>query len=222
MSSSKREEDRVAAIALEYRGKGYAVHVHPTEDDLPSFAKGFDVDVVAMSPTGNVIVQVRAASRFDADQAKRLAEVVERNGGWRYEVAFVSPPVAPDVPVQDELADDAKVSRLLENAETLSREGHLEAAGLIAWSALETVLRRRAQSAAPEIERQSSARVLNQIYELGGLNPQTFEKLHQLMQFRNAVAHGFEPRTAAPSILEMIEEIRHLQSAAQFSLAATA
>jgi hypothetical protein len=214
MSSSKMEEDRVAAVAMEYRRKGYTVHVHPAEDDLPPFVKGFDVDVVALSPAGNVIVQVRAASRFDADQAKSLAEVVERHTGWRYEVAFVSPPAAPDVPMQDELADDANVSRMLENAETLSREGHLEAAGLIAWSALETVLRRRAQSAAPEIERQSSARVLKQLYELGGLNPQTYEKLNQLMQFRNAVAHGFQPRTAAPSIPDMIAEIRHLQSAA--------
>jgi len=34
------------------------------------------------------------------------------------------------------------------------------------------------------------------------------------MEFRNAVAHGFRPRNAPPSIPEMIDEIRHLQTAA--------
>jgi len=208
------EEDRLAAVAMEYRRKGYEVHVEPAENDLPAFARGFEADVIATSPTDNVIIQVTSPPRFHGEQAKRLAERVELNAGWRYEVVFVSPPVAPDVPAQEELADDEKVTRMLEDAETLSREGHLEAAGLVAYSALETILRRRAQSAAPQIERQSSARVLNQFYELGALNAQTFEKLHQLMQFRNAVVHGFQPRNGVPSIPEMIEEIRHLQKAA--------
>jgi hypothetical protein len=214
MSRSQMEEDRLAAVAMEYRRKGYDVRLEPAEDDLPAFLRGFVADVIAESPTDKVIVQVISHPRFNGEQARRLAEVVELNPGWRYEVAFVSPPVAPDVPGQEELADDAKVTRMLEDAETLSREGHLEAAGLIAYSALEAILRRRAQSAAPQIERQSSARVLKQFYELGTLNPKTFEKLHQLMQFRNAVAHGFQPRNGAPSMPEMIEEIRHLQSAA--------
>jgi hypothetical protein len=214
MTTIQREAERLDALAAKYRNKGYVVQIHPRTEELPPFLRDYDIDVVATSSAGNIVAQVRAASRFDADQALKLAEAVERNPGWRFEMAFVSPPVAPDVPVQEQLADDQKVTRMLENAETLSKEGHIEAAGLIAWSALETVLRRRAQSAAPEIERQSSARVLKKLYDLGGLNTQTYEKLNQLMQFRNAVAHGFQPRTAAPSMPEMIEEIRHLQSAA--------
>src|SRR5438094_342397 len=171
MSRSKMEEDKLAAVAMEYRGKGYSVHVEPVEDDLPAFLRGFEADVVAISAAESVIVQVTSPSRFDGEQAKRLAEVVELNPGWRYEVVFVSLPVAPDVPVQEELADDEKVTRMLENAETLSREGHVEAAGLIAYSALETILRRRAQSSAPQIERQSSARVLKELYSMGRIHP---------------------------------------------------
>jgi hypothetical protein len=214
MSRSQLEEDRLAAVAMEYRRKGYDVHLEPAEDDLPAFLRGFDADVIARSPEDNVVVQVTSPPRFNGEAARRLAEIVELNPGWRYEVVFVSPPVAPDVPVREELADDEKVTRMLENAETLSREGHLEAAGLIAYSALETILRRRAQSAAPQIERQSSARVLKELYSMGRIDPDTFEKLLPLMEFRNAVAHGFQPRNAAPSIPELIEEIRHLQSAA--------
>src|SRR5258708_24940743 len=103
---------------------------------------------------------------------------------------------------------------MLENADTLSREGHLVAAGLIAYSALETILRRLAQSEAPQIERQSSARVLKELYSIGKIHHEAFVKLLPLLEFRNAVAHGFRPRHAAPCIPEIIDEIRHLQTAA--------
>ncbi len=216
MSPSQKEQERVDALADEYRRRGYAVQVQPTKDELPPFLKEFepDIDIVATSPAEKLIAQVRSAPRFDAEQNVRLAEAVAHYPGWRFEVVFVNPPVAPDIPAQEQLADDEQVTRMLENAETLSNEGHVEAAGLIAYAALETILRRLAQSEAPQIERQSSARVLKELYSLGKIHHEAFEKLLPLMEFRNAVAHGFRPRHAAPSIPEMIDEIRHLQTAA--------
>jgi hypothetical protein len=214
MTTEQMEEERVDTLAAEYRSKGYAVHVRPAENVLPSFLREFKPEIVATSPAGNVVIEVTSLPRFDAEETQRLAEAVERNPGWRFDVAFVNPPVGPDIPAQEHLADDEQVTRMLENAETLSKEGHVEAAGLIAYSALETILRRLAQSKAPQIERQSSSRVLKELYSLGNIHPDTFEKLLPLMEFRNAVAHGFRPRNAAPSIPEMIDEIRHLQTAA--------
>jgi REase_AHJR-like len=216
MSTTQMEQERIDTLAVEYRRKGYAVHLRPAKNDLPPFLQEFepDIDILAASPEGNLVAQVRSASRFDDEQNLRLAEVIEHHPGWRFEVVFINPPVGPDIPAQEQLADDEQVTRLLENAETLSREGHVEAAGLIAYSALETILRRRAQSAAPQIERQSSARVLKELYSIGRIHPDTFEKLLLLMEFRNAVAHGFQPRKAAPNIPEIIDEIRHFQNAA--------
>jgi hypothetical protein len=214
MTTAQIEQEKVEKLADDYRKKGYAVRLQPSADDVPLFLRQFEPDLIATSSAGNVVVQVKAFPHFDSEQARELAEVVERHPGWRFEVLLVNPPVAPDIPAQEDLADDEHVTRMLDNAETLSKEGHLEAAGLIAYSALETILRRRAQSAAPQIERQSSARVLKELYSIGRIHHDTFEKLLPLMQFRNAVAHGFQPRTAAPSMPEMIEEIRHLQSAA--------
>jgi len=214
MTTEQMERERVDALEAEYRSKGYTVHVRPSGSDLPAFLSEFKPEIVATSPAGNVVIQVTSLPRFDAEETQRLAEVVDRNPGWRFDIAFVNPPVAPDVPAQEHLADDEKVTRMLENAETLSKEGHVEAAGLIAYSALETILRRLAQSEAPQIERQSSARVLKELYSLGKIHPDTFEKLLPLMEFRNAVAHGFQPRNAAPSIPEIIDEIRHFRNAA--------
>jgi len=208
------EQEKIESLAAEYRASGYTVHIRPSGDDLPSFLKHFEPDIIATSPAGNVVAEVKSFPQFNAEEARELAEVVEQNPGWKFEVMLLNPPVAPDVPAQEQLADDEQVTRLLENAETLSNEGHIEAAGLIAYSALETILRRLAHSEAPQIERQSSARVLKELYSIGKIHWKTFEKLLPLMEFRNAVAHGFQPRNAAPSIPEMIDEIRHLQNAA--------
>jgi hypothetical protein len=106
------------------------------------------------------------------------------------------------------------VNRLLSSAEALFASGEVEAAAMLAWSAAEAILRKSAQSAAPELERQSSARVLKHLYSLGLIERGTYEKLLLLMQFNNAVAHGFEPRTAAPSIPDVVPDIRRLQHAA--------
>jgi len=214
MTTAQMEQEKIDVLAAEYRASGHKVRVRPSSEDLPSFLKEFKPDIIATSPGDNVVVEVKSFPQFDAEEARELAEVVEQNPGWRFEVLLLNPPVAPDVPAQEQLADDEQVTRMLANAETLSKEGHLEAAGLIAYSALETILRRLAHSEAPQIERQSSARVLKELYSLGKIHPDTFEKLLPLMEFRNAVAHGFRPRNGAPNIPEMIDEIRHFQNAA--------
>jgi hypothetical protein len=208
------EQEKIESLAADYRASGHDVRVRPSVDDLPSFLKEFRPDIIATSPEGNVVVEVKSYPQFDDEEALELAEVLEHHPGWRFEVMLLNPPVAPDVPAQEQLADDEQVSRMLANAETLSNEGHVEAAGLIAYSALETILRRLAHTQAPQIERQSSARVLKELYSLGKIHYTAFEKLLPLMEFRNAVAHGFRPRNAPPSIPEMIDEIRHLQTAA--------
>lgn len=214
MSASTIEQEKIDAIAAEYRSKGYDVRVRPSLDDLPSFLRVFGPDIIAMAPADNVVIQVKSSPRFDAVEVQKIAEAVKSHSQWRFEMVFVSQPAAPDVPVQEELAGDEHVTRMLVDAETLSHQGHLEAASLIAWSAVETILRRRAQNDAPEIERQSSARVLKHLYSLGRLDPEVYEKLLRLMEFRNAVAHGFQPRNAGPSIDEIIGDIRRLQNAA--------
>jgi hypothetical protein len=214
MTTAAMEQEKIDDLAAEFQRKGYSVRIRPVPGELPAFLSGFAPDLIATSSSGNVVVQVKSSSRFSPDEAQRLAEVVSQNPLWRFELVFVSPPVAPDVPAQEELAADEQVTRMLDDAEVLSRNGHLDAAGLIAWSAVETILRRRAQSAAPELERQSSARVLKQLYSLGRLDSGLYEKLLRLMEFRNAVAHGFQPRIAAPTIPDLIGDIRRLQNAA--------
>ncbi len=214
MTLRELAQQKINELAAEYQRTGYVVRVHPAMHDLPEFLREFEPDLVAASPHGNVVVEVKPSSAIDSHQMARLAQAVEREGDWRFEVVFVSQPVAAEIPSEETLVNEAQVNRLLASAETMFANGEVEAAAMLAWSAAEAILRRNAQSAAPELERQSSARVLKHLYSLGRIEPDAYEKLLLLMQFRNAVAHGFEPRTAAPSIPDVVPDIRRLQDAA--------
>ena len=151
---------------------------------------------------------------LELEKMKSLVAMVDPRPDWRLEVTFVSQPVAPDIPAQEPLASDEQVNRLLKGAEELGgHNGNIEAAAMLAWSALETILRRSAQTIAPEIERQSSAKVLKHLYGLGHIKPDVYERLWQLFEFRTAVGHGFEPRRCAPAMADVLPDIRDLQHA---------
>jgi len=214
MNIAELEAARIDNLASQYRSKGYEVYIHPDRSRVPDFMFGFVPDMIALSAADNVIVQVTSAREFDPEQTQKLAEFIQNQKDWRFEVALVNLPTAPDVPAEEDLAADEQVARLIENAELLSNQSQPEASALLAWSAVEAILRKRARTAAPELERQSSARVLKHLYSLGRIQPDVYDTLSRLMEFRNAVAHGFAPRAAAPNIPKVITDIRRLQAAA--------
>ena len=214
MTIADLETSRIETLANEYRAKGYDVQIHPDRAHIPPFLIGFSPDLIAVSPEDKVVIQVKSARDFDAEQVQKLAEFIEKQQPWRYEVALVNLPAAPDVPAAEDLATDDQITRLITNAELLAAQNQVEAAALLAWSAVEAILRRLTRVAAPELERQSSARVLKNLYALGRVQPDMYETLSQLMAFRNAVAHGFSPKAGAPDVLALITDIRRLQNAA--------
>jgi uncharacterized protein YutE (UPF0331/DUF86 family) len=213
MTVTELEQQKLNEIAADYSRQGFLVQIKPEPNALPVFLRRFEPDIVATSRDESVVVEITSPSG-DRQSFKNLAEAVEAQNGWRLEVVFVNQPVAPDVPAQEDLAPEEEVGPLLASAEALFAEGEVKAAAMLAWSAVEIILRRDARAIAPEIERQSSSRVLKHLYSLGHVRPTAYEKLLRLMEFRNAVAHGFQPSVTLPPILEIVSEIRQLQHAA--------
>ena len=214
MTVAEMEKDKISSLASEYRRNGYDVTIDPPARELPPFLASSTPDIVARSSHGNVVVEVKSARDFDADEIKRLADAVEANPGWKFEVVLANPPIAPDVPSREELAGPAQIERLLQDAELLAAQGQHDAVSMLAWSALEAILRRHARAVAPEVERQSSARVLKHFYALGFVKDGIYERLSDLMHYRNAVAHGFSPSQTRPDLAAVVADIRHLKSAA--------
>src|SRR5437660_5834241 len=127
MTIAELQQQKLDEISADYVDEGYDIRLQPSEAELPEFLKGFRPDLLATSRRENVVVEVIPATE-SLDEMKRLASAVDQQPGWRYEVTFVSQPVAPDIPAQEPLASDEQVNRLLKGAEELGgHDGNIEA-----------------------------------------------------------------------------------------------
>jgi hypothetical protein len=214
MTLEELQRARLSEIASEYRAKGYTVIASPSAEQTPAFLRDCAPDLIAVSANDRVVVEVKATPSFESDRMIRIAEAVAENPPWRFELVTANPSAAPDVPAFGDLVSVDRVPELFADAELLLRQHHPEAAALVAWGAIEAVLRSRANAAGLDLERQSSARLLTELYGSGAIEPALYQQLLQLMEFRNAVAHGFRPRGEVPNIAEIVEDARKLQPAA--------
>jgi hypothetical protein len=214
MTLEQLQHKKLTEIASEYRAKGYAVTVNPSANETPEFLREWSPDVIAVSKGDRVVIEVKSAPDIESDRTIRIAEAVAANPPWRFELVTANPSAAPDVPAFGDLVPAERVRELFADVEMLIRQGHLEAAALVAWGAIEAVLRWRAVEAGLDLQRQSSSRLLTELYGSGAINPALYNQLLRLMEFRNAVAHGFRPRGAVPNIAAIVEDARKLQPAA--------
>lgn len=214
MTVQELEKSKLSEIASEYRSKGYTVTIGPTAQDLPDFLSAYQIDLLAKSPHENVVLEISSGTELHRKNLVGIAESVNAQPNWRFEVVVVNPPSAPDVPLSADLADQEQIQSSLKNAETLQSQGQLEAAALLAWSAAEAILRTWARTAGLDLDRKSSSSLLKNLYSAGRLDPVSFAKLQDLLEFRNAFAHGFRARLDRGRVTELIGEVSRLVTAA--------
>lgn len=214
MTFPELEEARLRELVAEMEAKGYRVIVRPADAALPAALKGMQPDLLAVAPGDNVVFEIRSGSELRSPEIVRLARAVESIPNWRFELVAVNPQSAPDVPLEGELASPEQIDRFLTSARALIEQGQLEAAALLAWSALEAVLRRWATEEDLDLQREGTSKLLKQLYSLGRLDPPIYSKLLRLMEFRNSVAHGYSAQADRKIVSEFVEEVGRLQRAA--------
>jgi uncharacterized protein YutE (UPF0331/DUF86 family) len=212
MTQADLETSKLEQIASEYRRKGYDVAIHPREDHIPAFLRPFQPDLVAMSDGDNVVVEIKSSPELASESIIKLAEVVEAQSGWRFELVVVNPPVAHEVPMHGALAADDRVESILREAQALYRERRYDAAAMMAWSAAEAIFRRVAQANGIEAERKSSGSVLKQLYTSGLIDADQYDVFSRTMEFRNAFAHGFTASVAPETIDRFMHDVEELKS----------
>lgn len=201
-------EQRLNVVADRYRKLGFKVVLHPKADDLPPFAKDFNVQIVARKDDGNVLAVAKAsASELQADQdVGRYAEVTERQPGWKLDV-FVLGPDTPALPAKGEVKEpsDEDLRRLVADAERMLREGFVSQAFLTAWAALEAAMRRRLVALGGKATYGTSPRtMLNELFSAGLFSNSVFRDLEGLFQLRNIIVHGFAVPPFPASAVEFL------------------
>jgi hypothetical protein len=127
-------------IAKQYRDEGYEVIIQPRADQVPPFAPGFEVDLIATRRNKGVLAEIKT-SRSDLardPQITRLAEIVNAQPGWRLDVVVLEPETAIEKAAQEAAEpSDEQLAQILKAAEELADQGYSPYACVVAWGGLE-------------------------------------------------------------------------------------
>lgn len=195
-STASAATRRVEQIANEYKDKGYEVVVEPEVRQLPGPLAGFRPDLVVRRGDEVVVIEVKSRASLGDPRLQALAEAVRSQPGWRFELVLLRPELGP--PGTREWTD-ADVMHTLSQVETLLGSGHQEAALLLAWSAAEAALRLLAHKERLELEREDAPYLLKLLVSRAALTRAQYDLLWDVLQSRNAVAHGLKPPELDPA-----------------------
>jgi REase_AHJR-like len=190
---------RVEQIAQEYRDKGYEVMVEAEAPQLPEPLARYRPDLVVRKGDEVVVIEVRPRASLGDPQLQELAAAVRRQPGWRFELVLIRPEPGPPG-TKEWNAED--IAQNLGQVATLLKSGHQEAALLLAWSAAEATLRLLAYEERLALEREDAPHLLKLLATKAVITREQHDLLWEVLQFRNAVAHGLKPPELDPASIE--------------------
>jgi REase_AHJR-like len=200
-------EEAIAQVADKYRGEGYRVVKHPGAEEALSFINGHSVDLVAYKGDEKVVVQVKETTEDlrNDPEAIPLAELVNAQPGWRFDLVVLN----PDGPSYKVSADAVEppletIEQTLASAEKMSSASELPLACVLSWAALEAAMRRAARLARMEIKATAPSFLLRTLYSEGLLHRSEFDQLNDAMKIRNAIAHGLLMPAIDPTVPQYI------------------
>jgi hypothetical protein len=184
-------DQALSRAAQTYESDGYHVIVRPTGDQLPPFAVGHAVDLIATQGNERVIVQVKE-SRHDLARDPDIIPLVEAatRAGWQLDlmVLGVEDPIAK-IENGAELHRD-QIEEQLRHAERMAAAGELVVSCILAWSALEATMRRTARHAGITLKTTSPPSMIRSLYSHGLLSREEFDHLDETIPYRSGAIHG--------------------------------
>jgi hypothetical protein len=188
-------ENELKVIAEQYRSEGYEVTLRPQPSQLPPFADGWKVELLATKDAQKVLVQVKRNQedlKRDPD-SPRMAEILGAQPGWRYDLVVLGEG-RPREPIAEGAVEPPleRILQRLDEVERGARAGQVASSFLVAWASLEAAMRRAARAAAINIKSGTPEFLLPALYSNGLLESEEFGALQGLVRSRNAVLHGLE------------------------------
>jgi Holliday junction resolvase len=210
------EKQRARVIAEEYRRRGYEVVEEPSQEQLPDFLSGYHPDLLIRKGDEAIVVEVKSRMSLAKEtQVRELARLLRTKPGWNFELIVVGEEERLKAPEGAYPFDRDDILRGLEAAEKLLQAGFADAALLLAWSASEATVRLLTEQEAVVLERLAPLYILKQSAMHGVVSREEYYFLTKVLEYRNALAHGFKPMDFEPDVVKEIISMtkRLLQSA---------
>ena len=183
------EKQCADCIAAEYLGKGYQVLREVPLEFLP----GYRADMVVKNGYEIKVVEVKTRPSLAANPGLREVErIINSRPGWTFELQLVAEPERVDVTENAQPLDEVGILERLIQAKSLLGSGLAEAGLLVAWTAAEGVLRMMVAAEGVAIDRATNpAYIVDMAVAHGAVDRDTYHELLRIMEYRNAIAHGF-------------------------------
>lgn len=202
--SVQEKRQHIAEVAQEYQQQGYVVTVAPDSNQLPDFLSAFSIDLLARSADETVVVEVRTrASLTKAPALNAIATALEGRKQWRFDLVVINPDNYQYLRFGDNaLLEESEIHYRLTEARQLAEQEYGEAAILVAWSALEAILRHLAEAEHLMDDEENFSHVLKNLFAYGWLDKDQLQVLQKGLQIRDVISHGYKLQESAPRILK--------------------
>ncbi|MGE0561596.1 MAG: hypothetical protein AB7O47_07255 [Flavobacteriales bacterium] len=214
-------ERKIKEIAREYKNKGYEVIIEPRSSlTVPNFIKNFQPDLIALSETDNVVIEVKSSeSKTDFKSLEELANIVNSKENWRFELVFTNPRNKFSIDNQLTLIDLNKIQQRIQVCNDLLVQNNVEPAFLLAWSTLEAGIRYKLNllELNDDLSKRPPLHLMKSLYSFGIIGQSQLRKLEMLNQLRNQLIHGFNATLNRENVYELIETIEILTGSGENS-----
>ena len=204
------EESRqvLEQLVPQLEAEGYTVFIEPSRQLLPPFMEGYIPDAIALKSNKNLAIEVIVEGPSAKLKADRLKGRFDNAKDWELRVYYVRPTGRKEAlqAMTKEVVDTSVAS-----VETLTSEGHISAALLIAWATFEALGR----ALIPEkfARPQSPARLIEVLATDGLITPSEADMLRKLANVRNQLIHGnLNPSVDRTELQKFIDVLKTLRA----------
>ena len=211
MENSNNINRKIREIVKDYENKGFTVYLYPNKSQLPNFLESFQPDIIAKKGNENVVIEVKTRNdRSNLASFENLAKEIDKRENWRFEMVFTNPKEKQLKTDFQNILNDVTISNRITEIEKLIGIESYEAAFLLSWSTIESVLRNKLNREKLNSEKSTTISLMKTMFSLGLLNQHDYKSLQKSFNQRNNLIHGFEQyidRTSVKKILQLINNL---------------
>jgi uncharacterized protein YutE (UPF0331/DUF86 family) len=198
-SVATRERDFLQTLVPSYEADGFSIFLHPTREMLPPFLRGYQPDAMAIKDDKKIIIEIKSDTTRHSARMEQLEQTFLGHPEWEFRVYYI-----PSLPEEEDIEASRvpEIDAALVEVDQLKQAGHLRAALMMAWSALEAASRvLLPQNLARP---QTANRLIEALAAEGVMTPSEADSLRKAIASRNAATHG---HFAVPITEEEVDRI---------------
>ena len=203
------EREHLARTVDKYRQQGYETLFPPDYENLPEFVAKYSPDLVVRNGHETVVVVVQSApiqSVTKTQYLSHLAKEISQYPNWKLELIAIGTNNNENYTFRESWQIEEIRSRL-QLVEQLAKQ-YPEAALLYFWSSLEATIRLLVEKEHLSLKEFDFQRLIKELVFDGIISRSQYQTLKEVVQIRNAIAHGFGTHVINYSYIQKLIQLQ--------------